>query len=158
MQNRKIKSQIQAFDSLVARAISACGESVEMRAEWSRYLCVVAAGILENAIKELYGDFATNKVSAPLARFVGSSLSPIRSPRTQKFLEVAGAFNKEWADELSAFVQHEGGQEAIDSIMLQRHLIAHGRYKESRISMAQIQDYFARAVRVLELIEKQCSR
>jgi hypothetical protein len=155
--NLTISRQIQAFEALVKRTSVACGDNVEIQAEWSRYLCVIAAGILENSIKELYSDFALKKTSAPIAKFIGSTLSPIRSPKTRRFLEIAAAFNSQWETDLDMFVNGEGGLDAIDSIMNQRHLIAHGNYKNSSISMTRIKEYFARAVKVLEFIEKQCN-
>ena len=71
---------------------------------------------------------------------------------------MAGAFKEEWRTELEQYVNDDGRSEAIDSIMRHRHLIAHGRYQESTISLAQIKAHISKAVEVVEFIETQCLR
>jgi hypothetical protein len=155
VKNREINRQIQAFNSLKDRALSACGDSTELRSEWARYLCIIASGILENAIAELYSEFAKQKFAEPAARFVSETVSRIQNPKTEKFLNVTGAFNASWKDKLEAYCNENGRGDAINSIMGQRHLIAHGRYKDSTISIARVDEYFKKSVEVLEFIERQ---
>jgi RiboL-PSP-HEPN len=71
-----------------------------------------------------------------------------------KILELARSFDPEWADELEA-VTIGKLKDAIDSIVANRHNIAHGQY--TGITLAAIIDYYASAVKVLELIEGQCN-
>jgi hypothetical protein len=158
MQNREISVQLQRLDSLIKRSEEATDQNIELQSEWARYICVLAAGLLENSIKEIYLTFARNNVSAPVANFVSSSISPIRSPKTDRFLRMAAAFSDVWSGELELYVNQKGRGEAIDTIMLNRHLIAHGRYQESRISLAQIKEYLGKATEVLVFIESQCDR
>lgn len=158
MQNREISIQIQRLQSLVKRANEATGENIELLGDWAKYLCVLAAGLLENSLKEIYSDFANRTTSKPIAMFVSSSLSPIRNPKAQKFLDTARAFSAPWGDELENYLDDNGRREAIDTIIGQRHLIAHGRYRDSTISMVQIQDYLGKAVEVMDFIDTQCLR
>jgi hypothetical protein len=156
--NREINRQVQGFNNLVKKATEAAGDNLELRAEWARYICVVSSGILENALKELYIEFAKQKTSAPIARYISSQLSPIRNPKTQRFLDIASAFSQTWLSELEVFVGDNGRSEAIDSIMNQRHLIAHGKHKNSNITIARIKEYFSKAIEVIDFIEHQCTR
>jgi hypothetical protein len=158
MQNRELTKQLQTLNNLIKKTGEACGGNLELQAEWAKYICVLSAGFLENAIKEIYLDFANRKVSAPLAKYVSSTISPIRSPKSSRFLEIAGAFNSDWKDELENFGTLKGGLEAIDSIMGNRHLIAHGKSKDSKMSLANLKEYLAKSADVLELIEEQCNR
>lgn len=153
MLNREIKKQIDAFNNLVKNAESATNESIELQSEWARYLCIVAAGLVENAIKELFGEYVREKTSAPASRYIVGSLSKIHNPKVEKFLEVASAFNPAWKDELKAFGEIDGKSDAINSIMGHRHLIAHGKYKDANISMVRIKNYFERSVELLEFLE-----
>ena len=125
-----------------------------MRAHWAKYLCVLSAGFLENAIEEVYGDFVRSAASKPVADYATSVLSRIQNPNTPKFLGTARSFRSDWATALEAFVDDEGRREAINSIMKNRHEIAHGKY--SGITIAQIKEYLDRAVEVVEFIENQC--
>jgi hypothetical protein len=129
-------------------------EQVEMRAHWARYICVLASGFLENAIKEVYSCYARSCGSAAIGDFVELQLDKIQNPKSSRFVEVARSFKKSWAAELSEFLNEEGRKEAIDAIMANRHQIAHG--KDSGISLARVSEYVDKSIQVIEFIESQC--
>lgn len=158
MQNREIAKQLQRLNDLIKKTDEACSSNLELQAEWAKYLCILSAGLIENALKAIYIEFTQKKVSKPIAGYVSSTISPIRNPKTQRFLDIAAAFNPTWRDELETYVNDEGRLEAIDSIMSQRHLIAHGQNQNSNITVAKIKDYLIKSIEVLEFIEQQCNR
>jgi len=56
-----------------------------------------------------------------------------------------------------AFVEGSGlidTRDAIDAIMANRHLIAHG--KDSGISLVRVEQYLKKSIEVVEFIETQC--
>jgi hypothetical protein len=55
---------------------------------------------------------------------------------------------------LRTFLDGNFRKEAIDTIMTNRHQIAHGRY--SGITLARVDQYLSRTVEVAEFIEGQC--
>jgi hypothetical protein len=158
MLNRELSRQLQRLQDLIKKADDACDGKIELQAHWARYICVLSAGFLENAIKEVYADFARKQVSQPVANFVSSKLSPIRSPKAQLFLDIAAAFNATWRDELEIYLNDNGRGDAIDSIMANRHLIAHGKHYNSNISFVRVNEYLDKAIEVIEFIEQQCAR
>lgn len=127
-----------------------------MQAHWGRYLCVLVAGFLENALIELYSDFAKRTASESVARFAMTSLSRIRNPKAQMFVDTARRFKQSWGDELDVFLGREGRKDAIDSVMANRHPIAHGQ--DSAITVVRVQEYLDKCIQVVEFIEKQCGR
>lgn len=158
MRNLELSRQLQRINDLISKTDLACSTNLEMQAHWAKYICVLTAGFLENALKDIYIDYAKRQVSQPIAKFVGSQLSSIRNPKTDRFLIIAGAFKEDWVTELDTFVGDEGRREAIDSIMTNRHQIAHGKTHNSSISLAQMKSYLTKAIEVIELIEDQCQR
>ena len=158
MQNRELSRQIQQLNSLVQRADEASNSNAELQSEWAKYLCVLAAGLLENAIKELYTEFAKRKVAAPIASYVSSSLSPIKNPKHDVFLRIAAAFNDGWKTELENYLIDNERGVAINSIISNRHLIAHGQSRNSSITVARLKDFLSRSIEALEFIEQQCKR
>ncbi len=158
MQNREIAKQLQRLDTPIKKTDEACANNLELQAEWAKYLCILSAGLIENALKEIYIGFAYKKTSKPIANYISSAISPIRNPKTQRFLDIAEAFSPAWRDELENYVNINGRLEAIDSIMNQRHLIAHGKNQHSNITLGNLKDYLAKSVEVIEFIEKQCNR
>jgi hypothetical protein len=126
-----------------------------MQAHWAKYLCILSAGFIENALSEIYISFTRNAASEPVANFTSSVLTKIQNPKCSKFIEIAAAFKPEWGNELENFVNDEGRKEALDSIMSNRHLIAHG--KNSGITVARLQEYLNKSVQVVDYIENQCN-
>ena len=126
-----------------------------MRSHWAKYLCVLCAGFLENAITEVYGEFVRGAASKPVADYAVSVLSKIQNPNAQKFFETAHKFKPQWGTDLNNYLDLNGRREAINSIIKNRHEIAHGRY--SGITLVQIKNYLDKAIEVVEFIENQCS-
>jgi hypothetical protein len=152
MKNIEIAAQLQRLRSLMGQAIAATPD-LTLRSAWARYFCVLCAGLLENALAELYGEYVT-RVSAPsVANYAISRLAKIQNPKADRFVETARAFDGVWADELKQFMDDNGRKEAIDSIMATRHQIAHG--ENAGITYARIVGYLSKAEEVLEYIESQ---
>lgn len=129
-------------------------DAFEMQAHWSRYVCVLVAGFLENAHLELFGRYARSCSSPDVGRYVEATLKRIRNPKAGRFLETARAFNPAWEPPLKEFLEDNGRKDAIDSVMANRHLIAHG--KDCDISLVRVTDYLSKCVEVLDFIEAQC--
>jgi RiboL-PSP-HEPN len=155
MQNREVSRQVQRLEALLSRVEEASGGNIEIQSHWARYCCVLSAGLLENALTEVYSEFATKNAQAPVASFATHTLSAIQNPKTRRFLETAERFKPEWKTELEAFVAEEGRKDAIDSIMANRHLIAHG--SDAGITLTRVRTYLEKAIEVVEFIEGQCT-
>lgn len=156
MKNRGLSSELQRLNDLISRTESSCGDNLELRSDWAKYICVLSSGLMENGIKAIYIEYAQNSVSGPVARFVSSKISQIRNPKTEKFLEIAAAFKEAWKVDLESYtIENERGT-ALDSIMTNRHLIVHGKSNNSNITMSAIKDYLKKSVEILEFIEDQC--
>jgi hypothetical protein len=108
MQNPRLSSQFQRLRDLFSKADAACGGDFEMRSHWAKYLCVLSAGFLENAISEVYGDFVRGAASKPVADYAMSTLSRIQNPKTSRFIEIARQFKTSWADALETYVDSGG--------------------------------------------------
>jgi len=72
-----------------------------------------------------------------------------------KILDLAGSFSSDWRAELEAACAG-APKEAIDSIVANRHNIAHGQ--TVGISLVRIREYYRHAMTVLDLIDDQCRR
>ena len=154
MHSRKLNSQLQRLRSLIERTAAASDWDLELQGHWGRYLCILVAGFLENAIGETYAEFAHNSGSEPVANFVAGRVLKIQNPKAQRFIETAGAFKVEWAVDLEAFLDREGRRDAIDAIMNNRNLIAHG--ENAGISVVRVKEYLDRCIEVVEFMENQC--
>jgi hypothetical protein len=131
-------------------------EDLDLQGHWGRYLCILCAGFLENALREVYGDLARARAAPEIAGYVGKALEGVQNPKAQRFVEIAGSFDPEWGKGLEEFLGMDDGhrRNAIDSIMSNRHLIAHGR--NSNISVSRVREYLSAGIEVVEFVETQC--
>ena len=60
MENFQLPRQIQKLRALIQRTAQASSQDLELQAHWGRYLCILVAGFLENALTEIYTDFVKN--------------------------------------------------------------------------------------------------
>ena len=153
MKNAEIARQIVAVRLLIQKTCIAADGELELQAHWAKYLCVLVSGVLENALVELYRDFSSKAASEPVANFAGSRLAKIQNPNADRFVQTARSFKISWGDDLALFLESEGRKDAIDSVMNNRHQIAHG--KSSGITVARVGNYLDKAEEVLNFIERQ---
>ncbi len=106
---------------------------------------------MENSLTEVFRELVVNSSSRPVANYATNTLSKIQNTNAEKYLNVTRAFNPVWADELESFLGEEGRKEAINSIVTNRHKIAHG--KSSDISLVRVKDYLRKSIQVVEFLE-----
>ncbi len=153
MRNPDVYSYKQRLDVLFALVQELPEDPPEVRSHWARYLCVITSGFLETSVRALYLEYARRKAHANVANFVDSELSGFQNPKMDKILDLARRFSPEWEADLRAETDGER-KDAVDSIVSNRHNIAHGR--NVGITYASIRQYYERALDVVDLIEKQC--
>lgn len=155
MKSLEISRRISAIEALMKSIQGSTAGDIELQSHWAKYLCVVASGFLEKSLVGIYSDFCGKAASQSVARYAASRLRTIQNPNARVFVEVASAFDKAWGSALQAFLEEDGRAEAIDSIVSNRHKIAHGN--PSDITLARLKAYFAKTVDVLEFLETLCS-
>lgn len=155
MRNSEVTRQLQQLRSLIDRTRYAT-QDINLQGHWSRYLCIMTAGFLENSLRSIYSEFARSSSSPHVARYVDTRLRLIYNPNAQRFINTASNFDRVWGDQLQEFLAKDSSvrKNAIDSIIGNRNQIAHGGV--SQISIARVQEYLEHCVEVLEFIEDQC--
>lgn len=155
MLSKELNIQYQRLITLIDNTKLSCGDNIELQGHWGKYLCVLTSGFLENAICQVYVGLVSNSASPAIANFTIGTLSKIQNPKTNKFIEVARSFKKEWGDDLEKYItEDESRKDAINSIMTNRHLVAHG--KNTSISVVKTKEYLEKCVEVINFIEHQC--
>lgn len=154
MMNHEVVRLKQQLDDLFKYAEDVSDEDPKQLSHWGKYLCVLTSGFIEEATRLIFTDYTETKSSSkPVKAFVSSKLKRCINLNTENLLQVVGAFSSDWREQLE--IETEGERkEAIDSIVKNRHKIAHG--KSSNISFAEVKKYYKKVVEVLELMEIQC--
>ena len=150
-----LAGQLASLNELMANVEKAANGDINLMGHWGNYLCVFTAGYLENGLRSVYSDFVQNAASPQVARFSVSILESVTNPKANRFVEIARGFNPDWALRLEMYMDEDYGRRknAVDSIMNNRHLIAHG--KSTTVSVGRIKQYLPSCVEVIEFIRQQ---
>ena len=150
MRSRNISKNRQQIDDLFK---SSAGFGPEMQIHWSRYLCVLVAGFIETSVQSVYSDYAETKSHANITRFVDMNMQRFRNPNMQKILDMTRSFNPTWAKEMEEF-SNDRVRDSINSILVNRNLIAHG--KSTEITVGRLQPWYKDAVSLIDFMQHQC--
>ena len=154
MKTRELVREHDRIRQLLAKTDSASDGDLELQSYWAQYVCIRVAGFMENALAEVYSEYARVSSNQKVRSFVSCTVSKIQNPNAQRVLETAGKFSGEWSDELESFLAREGRRDALNSIMTNRHQIAHGR--DSDITIPRVRDYLKKCVEIVDFLERQC--
>ena len=151
MNNEELSRQLDKINHLVRQTL----EPLEITGHWAKYVCVIVSGFIENAHEELFSEYARHRSNPEVASFVARKLRGVLNPKDERFIETARSFDQELGLRVEVLLNDEqrplGG--SINSIMSNRHLIAHGR--NSTISMSQVKRYLGDVVVFLESLETE---
>ncbi len=150
MQNQSLQNQLAEINSLIAMAPA---DDI-MRIHWGRYMCILVAGFMENALQTIYSDYVAISANDNVASYANARILRIRNPNASTFIATARAFNSIWGDELSSFINGNQRKDALDAVMSNRHSAAHGR--QSTISVEQVSAHLPKCVEIIDFIESQC--
>jgi hypothetical protein len=125
----------------------------ELLAHWAKYLCILTSGFIENSLRMILTCYAKDKSSPQVANFVESKITGITNLNEQKIAELLGAFNSAWRERFTE-MRTESQKDAIDSVVANRHQIAHGR--SVGLTLARMKDFYTEVVKVITLIDEQC--
>lgn len=140
-QGRREVAQLRSrLDGAFARIASIGPDEIETRADFSRYLCVLVCGYLENAVIALLSEHCRQKASPRVQAYALSHIQRLQNPSREKILDMVGRFDSTWKRSLELYIVDEK-KDAIGSVLKERHKIAHG--ENSSISYVRISNYLA---------------
>ena len=77
MRTVEIVRQKQRLDELFEK-IRALDTDVELQSHWSRYLCVLVLGFIENSLRTILSKFAEQRADKRVANYVESQLREVK--------------------------------------------------------------------------------
>ena len=104
MKTRELVREHDRIRQLLAKTDSASDGDLELQSYWAQYVCIRVAGFMENALAEVYSEYARVSSNQKVRSFVSGTVSKIQNPNAQRVLETAGKFSGEWSDELESFL------------------------------------------------------
>lgn len=156
MKSVELNRQAAALRHLIKRVgHDPSTRALEMQGHWARYICVLSAGYVENSVRDIYGQYIKkNSYSAAVIRYAIKQLDGVQNPRPDKLVKIAASFDPAWGRDLENHLSQNFRSDAVNAIMSNRHLIAHGR--SSNVTVGQISLYLGKVVEIAEFMEAQC--
>ncbi len=150
--NRELLGLKQRTKNLVDRIDSFNGDS-EIQADLAKYLCVSVSGFLENSLRLIYSEYCQSKSHPNVGNYADNQLGGFQNPNMEKILTLAGSFCPQWRIALEEFVK-DSIRVSVDSVVANRHLIAHG--ESVGITIRIVKRQYEDILRLVTFIENQC--
>jgi hypothetical protein len=148
----KVASEKQRLDATFRRAV-AIGSDAELLSDFARYLCVLVAGFLEQAVIELLLEHVRNQSRPSVLRHLDARLRQFTTANTQRIKDMLGSFDPDWREDLGKYLVDER-KAAVDSVVNLRHTISHGRYVG--VTLAGVKAYYVHVKAVVDHIADLC--
>ncbi|MDE5570994.1 MAG: hypothetical protein K2I86_02925 [Prevotella sp.] len=116
-------------------------ENEEIRSMLAQYLCIRTSGLLETFIKSRISDYVQGRVPKEVNRYISGKIKDITNLKCTKLEDVLKSFSNEWAKDFNSDVEeHEQQKNSVDSLVTNRHNIAHGQ--NGNISFKNLEQYY----------------
>jgi hypothetical protein len=140
------------IDAVFARAAAVTDNHTQ--ADMARYLCVLVSGFMEQATRHIYGEYVRARSSPQVSRYVERQLEGFMNANASKLCQITGAFAGQWGKDLEGYLAGQR-KDALDSIIANRHQIAHGR--DVGLTYITMKDYYDEARDIVAYREAQCA-
>ena len=122
----------------------------EIKAELTQHLCVLTSGLLEVCCRDILEKYSKVRCSPQVLRHITKSISGFQNANAQKIFDLFSSFDPvvtaDWQRNLL-----EEETEGINSIVTNRHQIAHGR--SIGLSFDVLYRYYKSALSALQKLE-----
>ncbi|MBI5604278.1 MAG: hypothetical protein HY879_13095 [Deltaproteobacteria bacterium] len=125
----------------------------EILAHWAKYVCVLTSGFVENSMRMILQDYVKRHANSPVVNFVDKRIEGLTNLNDDKIAQLLGSFNPNWREKYLQTRTSEQ-KDAIDSVVANRHLIAHGR--SVGITLSRMKNFYNEIVRAVKIIDEVC--
>lgn len=152
--NSSISSHRQKIDARFNK-VSSISDPAD-QGEWSRYLCILVSGYIEESLRILLETYAVNHASPYIQNFVCKEIKGITNCKTNKIIDILCKFNSDWGNNFTSQIAAKSNinneiKDSIDSIVTTRHAIAHG--KSTGLSYSTVSNYYKNVKKAVEVLE-----
>lgn len=146
----KTTQYIRDLDNLKSKIEGVDDE--EVKSLLLKLFCVRTAGLLEVFLKTRISEYSKGKVPKEINRFMTAKFKDITNLKSSKFEDVLTSFSVEWSEKFTDYLkEHEPEKTALDSIIAQRHNIAHGQ--PSSIGEVSMNQYYEGVKHVVSFLD-----
>lgn len=128
-------------------------DNTEAIGHWGRYACIACTGYIEVALRMVVQEHVRTRATREIAAYVIRDLEGVQNPKAEKIVKVMRFFSDFWGEAVeNFFIANPEVKDAIDSLMANRHLIAHGR--PCTISLGRVATFYKNADKAITFINE----
>lgn len=124
-------------------------EDDEIKSHYSKYLCVLTSGYLEESIKIIVRVYVSTKAHPSILNYVNSATGNLTNLKSEKLGVFLNSFNNEWKEKFDTMLTDEE-KASIDSVVANRHQIAHGQ--NVGVSYVRVNEWYRNIKKVVEKV------
>jgi hypothetical protein len=153
--NPAIIAHIRKIDILFGK-ISSISDPKD-QSEWAKYLCVLVSGFIEESARVLLEQYCKNCAAVKVQNFVIGELGELTNCKTNKIKTILCKFSPAWEKEFIEEIDKRSRvvgeiKNSVDSVVANRHLIAHGR--SVGITYSTISSHYKSVKIAVEVLER----
>jgi len=153
--NPKILQHKQRIDRLFQEVTTIT--DIRMQGEWAKYLCVLSSGYIENSLRTLLTEYVSKKSAIEIQRFNEPIIGNLTNCKNGKIVKTLEQFDVNWAGTYLSKIESKSTidneiVDSIDSLVQNRHDIAHG--KSIGIGYVTVKKYYEKANIAVEIMEE----
>lgn len=123
---------------------------IEIISEFTKYLCVLVSGHLEKSIYLCLIKYSHNRATPGVTKFMDIQLKKFTNAKMGKIEGLLESFNKDWKIEFMNLNNYSKLKDSINSLVVDRHAIAHGNTMS--LSISRLQGYYKDTKEVIKEI------
>lgn len=134
------------------------GSELEVQAHWAKYSCVLISGFIEQAIKEIFLEYASTAASPQVRKYVEGTWPNQRNMRCAVIKEFLGYFDDSWKADFEEWLKDSERKKEINEIIAWRNNIVHGNEANTNnVTLVSVNEKFQVACDLVKFIEEKLS-
>lgn len=128
---------------------------IELQAHWSKYLCVLTSGYLEQSFKEILLNYAKGTSHTHVSRGIDNLWPKSKNMKLGSVIDLLGFFSPDWREQMEKWSQENDGIKSdINSLIEWRNNISHGNdANTTNVTMSSVKTKFDSVNKLLDQVE-----
>lgn len=148
----EVHSLRQRLNAAFDRAAQLHDADIELQSDFAKYLCVLVSGYVETCVAELAIEHCRKRAHPTVSNYASTMLTRSGNLKSERLLQVIGAFDNAWRRELEAFLEGRR-KDALDAVVDLKNKIAHG--ETVTITLSRIREHHVAIQEIVDFIEKK---
>lgn len=128
---------------------------IEISAHWAKYVCVLISGFIEQSIKEMLFEYASETTEQRVLKYIQSTWNESKNMKCDPIKEILTSFDELWGNNFETWLDKDERKKQINEIISWRNRIAHGEEANTtNVTLVSVTEKFKIACDLVDFIEE----